>query len=318
MWLTEKFGLAVPVVGAPMANVSGGRLTAAISAAGGLGMLGAGSAVSAEWIRTEGAIAAASGKPYGIGLMAWSVAEHPEHLEAVLELRPALVSLSFGDYAPYVGTLRDAGIVVATQAGTVADAREAVDAGVDVIVARGAEAGGHGRNAVATLPLLQAILELTDVPVLAGGGISGPRGLAAVLAAGAVGGWIGTAFLTCEEALTKEPVRQAISAADATDTVYGTVFDAASRAGWPDEFGGRSLRNAFFEVWEGHEEELKQKDSAHELWVEGVKAADPARMAIYAGQGVGAVSGRPTAADVVGSFTSYRDYLRAALSDGSK
>lgn len=318
MWLTERFGLSVPVVGAPMANVSGGRLTAAISAAGGLGMLGAGSAVTADWIRTEGAIAAAGGKPYGIGLMAWSVADHPEHLEAVLELRPALVSLSFGDCAPYVGPLRDAGIVVATQAGTVADARTAMAAGVDVIVARGAEAGGHGRNAVATLPLLQAILDLTDLPVLAGGGISGARGLAAVMAAGAAGGWIGTAFLTCAEAQTKEPVRQAIIEADETATVYGTVFDAASRAGWPDEFGGRALRNAYFDAWEGREDELKTADAAHADYVEGSRAADPARASIYAGQGVGALTGQPTAAEVVAGFATYRDYLRTALSDGSK
>lgn len=318
MWLTERFGLSVPVIGAPMANVSGGRLTAAISAAGGLGMLGAGSAVTADWIRTEGAIAAASGKPYGIGLMAWSVQERPEHLEAVLELKPALVSLSFGDYTPYVGTLQAAGIVVATQAGTVADAREAIDAGVDVIVARGAEAGGHGRNAVATLPLLQAILDLTDLPVLAGGGISGPRGLAAVMAAGAAGGWIGTAFLTCVEAQTKEPARQAIIAADETATVYGTVFDAASRAGWPDEFGGRALRNVYFDTWEGREQELKSDDEGHAAYVEGSTAADPARASIYAGEGVGALTGEPTAADVLAGFASYRDYVRAALSDGSK
>ena len=318
MWLTEKFGLSVPVVGAPMANVSGGKLTAAISAAGGLGMLGAGSAVSADWIRTEGAIAAAGGAPYGIGLMAWSVEEHPEHLEAMLELKPALVSLSFGNYQPYVETLQAAGIVVATQAGTVADAREAVAAGVDVIVARGAEAGGHGRNAVATLPLLQAILDLTDLPVLAGGGISGPRGLAAVLAAGAAGGWIGTAFLTCVEALTKEPVRQRIIEADETDTVYGTVFDAASRAGWPDEFGGRALRNAYYDSWEGREQELKSDDAGHAEYVDGTRAADPARASIYAGQGVGALTGQPTAAEVLDGFATYRTYLQAALSDGAK
>ncbi|GAA1108405.1 nitronate monooxygenase [Kribbella jejuensis] len=318
MWLSERFGLTVPVVQAPMANVSGGRLTAAVSAAGGMGMLGAGSAVTAEWIRTEGAVAAAAGKPYGIGLMAWSVADHPEHLEAVLELRPALVSVSFGNYAPYVGPLQEAGITVATQAGTVADAQEAVRAGVDVIVARGAEAGGHGRNAVGTLPLLQAILDLTDVPVLAGGGISGARGLAAVLAAGAVGGWIGTAFITCAEALTKEPVRQRIVEADETDTVYGTVFDAASRAGWPDEFGGRALRNAYFDTWEGREEELKSDDAGHAEYVAGTGAADPARASIYAGQGVGAITGQPTAAEVVAGFAAYRDYLRIALNDGSR
>jgi nitronate monooxygenase len=318
MWLTETFGLGVPVVGAPMANVSGGKLTAAISAAGGLGMLGAGSAVSADWIRTEGAIAAAGGKPYGIGLMAWSVKERPEHLEAVLELKPALVSLSFGDYTPYVGPLQQEGIVVATQAGTVADAREAIDAGVDVIVVRGAEAGGHGRNEVATLPLLQAILNLTELPVLAGGGISGPRGLAAVLAAGASGGWIGTAFLTCAEALTSEPVRQRVIESDETDTVYGTVFDAASRAGWPDEFGGRALRNPYFDTWQGREDELKTDDAGHAEYVEGTRAADPARASIYAGQGVGAITGQPTAAEVLDGFATYRTYLQAALNDGAK
>ena len=318
MWLTETFGLGVPVVGAPMANVSGGNLTAAISAAGGLGMLGAGSAVTADWIRSEGAVVAASGKPWGIGLMAWSVQERPEHLEAVLELRPALVSLSFGDYASYVGPLQEAGIVVATQAGTVADAREAIDAGVDAIVARGAEAGGHGRDAVATLPLLQAILDLTDLPVLAGGGISGPRGLAAVLAAGAAGGWIGTAFLTCAEALTSEPVRRRVIEADETDTVYGTVFDAASRAGWPDEFGGRALRNAYFDTWQGREDELKSDDAGHAEYVDGTRAADPARASIYAGQGVGALTGNPTAAEVLDGFATYRTYLTAAFNDGAK
>ena len=318
MWLTEKFGLSVPVVGAPMANVSGGRLVAAMSAAGGLGVLGAGSAVTADWIRTEGSIAAASGKPYGIGLMAWSVRERPEHVEAVLDLKPALVSLSFGDYTPYVEPLQKAGIVVATQAGTVADAREAIDAGVDVIVARGAEAGGHGRDAVATLPLLQAILDLTDLPVLAGGGISGPRGLAAVLAAGAAGAWIGTAFLTCQEALTSEPVRRRVIEADETDTVYGTVFDAASRAGWPDEFGGRALRNAYFDTWQGREDELKTDDAGHADYVEGSRVADPARASIYAGQGVGSLTGQPTAAEVLDGFAGYRTYLQAALSDGAK
>ncbi|MEU0093853.1 nitronate monooxygenase [Kribbella sp. NPDC006257] len=311
-WLTEKFGLSLPVVGAPMANVSGGRLTAAISAAGGLGMLGAGSAVTADWIRTEGAVAAASGKPYGIGLMAWSVATHPEHLEAVLELRPALVSLSFGELTPYVEQLQAAGIVVAMQAGTVADAREGIAAGADVIVARGAEAGGHGRNQVGTLPLLQAILDLTDLPVLAAGGISGPRGLAAVLAAGAAGAWIGTAFLTAEEALTPETSKQALLAADETATVYGTVFDAASRAGWPDEFGGRALRNAFYDRWEGQEQALKTDDAGHDEYVAATRAADPTSASLYAGQGVGALNKPTTAAEVLADLATYRSYLDRA------
>lgn len=312
-WLAERFGVTVPVVGAPMAAVSGGRLTGAISAAGGLGMLGAGSAVTADWIRTEGAVAAETGRPYGIGLMAWSLPEHRDHLEAVLELRPTLVSVSFGEYRPYVEPLRAAGITVATQAGTVADAREAVAAGVDVIVARGAEAGGHGRNAVGTLPLLQAVLDLTDLPVLAGGGISGPRGLAAVLAAGAAGAWAGTAFIACTEALTAAPNRQRLLEAAETDTVYGRVFDAASRAGWPDEFGGRALRNPFYDTWEGREDELATDDAAHAQYVTGARTADPATTSLYAGQGIGALTSARPAAEVIASFATYQTHLRKAL-----
>lgn len=313
-WLTERFGLTVPVVGAPMGGVSGGELTAAISAAGGLGMLGAGSAVGADWILKQGAVAAQSGKPYGVGLMAWALADRPQQLEAVLELRPALVSLSFGDYTPYVEPLQAAGVVVATQVCTVADARAAVAAGVDLIVARGAEGGGHGRNAVGTLPLLQAVLDTVERPVLAAGGISGARGLAAVLAAGAEGGWIGTAFLTCTEAMTSPPVRRRLIEADETATVYGTVFDAASRAGWPDEFGGRALRNAFFDEWEGREQALKSDDAVHERFAAAVRAADVTTSSLYAGQGVGALSSERTAAEVLADFATAGDRLRAAAS----
>ncbi len=302
-WLTERFGLTVPVVGAPMANVGGGALTAAISAAGGLGMLGAGSAQSADWIRAEGEIAAASGEPYGVGLMAWAVADRPAQLEAVLDLRPALVSVSFGDYAPYVEPLKSAGIVVATQVGTVADARQAVDAGVDVVVARGSEAGGHGRNEVATLPLLEALLDTVgDLPVLAAGGIAGPRGLSAVLAAGAAGAWVGTAFLTCTEAMTAASVRRRLIEADETSTVYGIVFDRASRAGWPDEFGGRALRNSFFDRWVGREDELSSSDQAHEEFRAAMLNADPDVVSVYAGQGVGALRAERPAAEVIASF----------------
>jgi nitronate monooxygenase len=311
-WLTERFGLTVPVVGAPMAGASGGALTGAISAAGGLGMLGAGSAVSADWILQQGAVAAGSGRPYGVGLMAWALPDRPQQLEAVLELSPALVSVSFGDYTPYVGPLQAAGIVVATQVGTVADARAAQAAGVDLIVARGAEGGGHGRNLVGTLPLVQAVLDTVDLPVLAAGGISGPRGLAAVVAAGAEGGWIGTAFLTCVEAMTAAPVRRRLIAADETATVYGTVFDAASRAGWPDEFGGRALRTDFFDKWVGREPELREDDAAHEQFTAAVRTAEVETFSAYAGQGVGVLDREPTAAEVLADFTAADTFLRAA------
>jgi nitronate monooxygenase len=312
-WLTERFGLEVPVVGAPMANIGGGEMAAAVSVAGGLGTIGAGASQSADWIREHGARAAASGKPYGIGVMAWALPDRPQQVEAILELRPDLVSVSFGDITPYVEPLRSAGIVVAAQAGTVEDAVRAAGAGVDVIVARGGEAGGHGRDRVATLPLLQAVLDAVDLPVLAAGGISGPRGLAAVLAAGAAGAWVGTAFLTCTEAMTAPSARRRLLDADETATVYGIVFDRASRAGWPDEFGGRALRNAFFDRWYGREDELSADDAAHAEFVAGVRAADSDVLSMYAGQGVHAIRAERSAADVVASFAAAEDLLRKAL-----
>src|SRR3954451_22359698 len=187
-----------------MAGVSGGRLAPAVSAAGGLGMVGIGGEAAAA-PTAQADIARAGGCPLGIGLIAWVAEGRPDLVEAAIEARPALLTLSFGAYEQHVAAARDADIVVATQAGTVDDAKRAVDAGVDLVVARGGEGGGHGRNDVATLPLLQAVLDAVEVPVLAAGGIGTARGLAAVLAAGAAGAWVGTAFLTCAEAATSAP-----------------------------------------------------------------------------------------------------------------
>src|SRR5947209_19977617 len=152
--------------------------------------------------------------------------------------------------------MQAAGIVVATQIGTLDEAAAAEQAGVDVIVARGGEGGGHGRNEVATLPLLQEVLDAVDVPVLAAGGIGTARGVAAVLAAGAAGAWVGTAFTACIEAMNPPAARQAVVAADLHDTVYTTVLDMARGVPWPSEFGGRAIRTAYSDTWHGREQEL--------------------------------------------------------------
>ncbi|HJR37235.1 MAG TPA: nitronate monooxygenase, partial [Nocardioidaceae bacterium] len=175
-WLTDTFDLSVPVVGAPMAGPGEGALAAAVSAGGGLGMVGVNATRSPDWIVEQAAVAGAGGQRFGIGLMAWALDDHPEQLDATIDARPSLVSVSFGAFEPYVARVRDAGIPVTTQAGNLDDALRAERAGVDVVVARGAEGGGHGRNEVGTLPLLQTVLERVEVPVLAAGGIAGPRG----------------------------------------------------------------------------------------------------------------------------------------------
>ena len=199
---------------------------------------------------------------FGVGLMAWALAQDDALVDVIVAEAPALVSVSYGPYERWVAPLQDAGIVVATQAGTLGEAVAAEQAGVDVLVARGGEGGGHGRNDVATLPLLQAVLDAVTVPVLAAGGIGTARGLAAVLAAGAAGAWVGTAFLACTEAATSAGARELLLAAADTDTAYGRVFDVGQRLAWPPQYGGRALRNGFFDRWVGREDELAADDVA--------------------------------------------------------
>ena len=148
--LTRWFDLTTPVIGAPMAGVSGGALARAVSQAGGLGMIGVSGRHSAEFVTSESAVPARAELPFGVGLMIWTLADRPELFEATVAAQPSLVSMSFGDPAPWVGPLHDAGIAVAAQVNTVADAHRALEAGVDVLVAQGTEGGGHtGQRAAA-------------------------------------------------------------------------------------------------------------------------------------------------------------------------
>ncbi len=298
-WLTETLGLEVPIVSAPMAGVAGGRLAGAVSAAGGLGMIGVGPATRPEWIAQQSEIARASGRPFGIGLLAWSLSSRPDQLEAALSARPGLLSISFGPYEEHVETVRAAGVVMATQVGTPDEARAAEAAGVDVVVARGLEGGGHGRNDVGLLTLLQVVLDEVSVPVMAAGGIVRPSGVSAVLAAGATGAWVGTAFLACPEAETTDEARARILDAGGTSTAYGRVFDIGQRLEWPPEYGGRALRNGFFERWEGREAALVRDDGAAEELRDARGRRDFDVAPIYAGQGVGMVAASRPAADVV-------------------
>jgi nitronate monooxygenase len=282
-----------------MAGVSGGRLAGAVSAAGGLGTIGF-AVGKPEELAAEAEIAAASGKPFGIGLLAWLLDRQPDLLDAALATGPALVSVSFGDCAPYLRRVRAAGVVAVTQVGTVAEAEQAVDAGADVVVARGGEGGGHGRNAVATLPLLQGVLDAIDLPVLAAGGIASARGLAAVLAAGAAGAWVGSAFTACPEGANPDAAKTAVVDAAETDTIYTTVLDLGRGAHWPSDYGGRAIRNTFAETWHGRETELQAA---------GTRSDEPA---VWVGQAAGLVRSVRPAADVVAELARAEDHLRAA------
>jgi len=306
--------LAIPVVGAPMAGAAGGRLAAAISAGGGLGLVGVGNVATVDQVRAEVGLAAESGERFGVGLMCWSLPANPALLDAALESGPAVVSLSFGDPRPYLPAARAAGAVVVAQVGTRTEALEALDAGVDGLVVRGSEGGGHGRGVVSTLPLLQQVLDLTDRPVLVGGGVATARGLAAVLAAGASAAWVGTPFAASAESLFRPELKAAVIGADTDQTVYTRAFDIAQRFDWPTIYGGRALVNGFTEQW-AHRTEALEEAVTDELTATMKQArvdADLSLAPVYAGESAGLVDRPRTAAEVLDGFASFREYLRAA------
>lgn len=299
--LTDALGIRHPIVCAPMAGAAGGRLAHAVSAAGGLGMIGARGTASAEWIAGQAALAGAGGAPFGIGLMAW-VPELKSQLRAVTALageqRPALVSVSFGELGEPVARLREAGLRTACQVGNEADLDAAIAAGADLVVARGGEGGGHGRDEMGGADLLARALAATDRPVLAAGGIATAADVARVMAAGAAGVWCGTAFLTCREADNTPQARAAIVAADATR--YSRVHDVAQGIAWPREFGGRAVATPFVERWTGEEDAMTEEAKAEHA--AGRDRGDTVYTPLYAGVGVGRLSAETDAAEVVRSL----------------
>lgn len=296
--LTRWFDLTTPVIGAPMAGVAGGDLARAVSQAGGLGMIGVSGRHDAAFVAEQCAIPAGADLPFGVGLMIWTLAERPELFEATLVAKPGLVSMSFGDPGPFVGPLHDEGIAVAAQVNTLADAHRALDAGVDVLVAQGTEAGGHtGRRAL--LPLLQEVLPLTDRPVVAAGGIATGGAMAGMLLAGAAGVWVGTALLACTEGLHPAAARDRVREATGDETVLTRAFDVAEGIPWPERWPGRALVNEFSRAWHGREQDLLADDAARQAVVDARRTGDPAHAPLYAGEAVGLVTGERSATDVV-------------------
>jgi nitronate monooxygenase len=299
--LTQLFGIRHPIVSAPMAGWSGGELAGAVGEAGGLGMIGVGSATPTDWVRDQANKARVRG-PFGIGLMGWALEGRPELLEATLAEEPAAVSISFGDPAPYADEVREAGVFLMSQVQDAEKAERAVEAGVDVLVAQGTDAGGH-TGSVGTMPLLQRVLEIGDAagkPVLAAGGIATGRGIAGVLAMGAAGAWIGTRFCATRESLEDDKAKQRILEATETGTVHTRVFDLTQRIPWPEEFPGRALRNGFTARWHGREEVLRTHLSSAAMELrEARERGDYSEAYIYAGQAAGLVNDLLPAGELV-------------------
>jgi nitronate monooxygenase len=284
-----------------MAFAAGGRLAAAVSAAGGLGLIGGGYG-DVGWIEEQ--FEEAGDAEVGCGLITWRLQEAPGTLDAVLALRPRAVLLSFGDPRPFAPAVRDAAVPLFCQVQTVRDAAQALEAGADVVVAQGAEAGGHGDRR-ATFTLVPEVADLIadrspDTLLCASGGVADGRGLAAALMLGADGALVGSRLWATREAQVPARMRAAALAADGDATIRTSVMDIARSLGWPERFTARVLRNRFTDEWHGREQELRDSgDEAARAWREGWVQGDPERSNTFVGEGVGLIREIEPAADVI-------------------
>jgi nitronate monooxygenase len=283
-----------------MDTVADANLTAAVSSAGGLGLLGGGYG-NAAWLTAELDQLAESKVRYGVGFITWSLAKNARLLDLVLERKPAAIMLSFGDARQFAESIKQAGPSLICQVQTLAMAREAVAIGADILVAQGAEAGGHGvLRAVSTL-----VPEIVDavgpsVPIAAAGGIADGRGLAAALMLGASGVLMGTRFYASREAAVASQAKERVLSAGGDDTARGLVFDIARRRVWPSPFTGRCVRNGFLDRWNGREMELLQKaEEEGEAYVKARDAGNFDVAAVIAGEAVGMIHDIPSAGEIV-------------------
>lgn len=290
--LTERLKIRHPVICAPMDGIAGGKLAAAVSSAGGLGLLGGGYSDDAAWFERE--FNAAGNQPIGCGFITWALRRKPEIFEVVMARKPKAIFLSFDDPEPFASRVRAAGIALFCQLQTRADAERALDCGVDVIVAQGTEAGGHG-GARATFTLVPEIADLIakrapDTLLCAAGGIADGRGLAAALMLGADGVVVGTRFWACEEALVPSPLQRAALTAGGDDTVRQRLLDIVRERAWPARYTGRVLRNEFVCEWLGREEELRGDKVQAERYQAAAEAADARIAAVIVGEAIGLIA----------------------------
>jgi nitronate monooxygenase len=301
--LTERFGLDSPILSAPMGTAAGGALSAAVSNAGGLGIIGGGYG-DAGWLDRE--FAAAGNARVGCGFITWSLAKNPALLDHVLARKPAALMLSFGAIGPLARPIADAGVPLICQVQTLQHVREAVDAGAAAIVAQGSEAGGHGgsRATLTFVPEVADFLASTAPQTLlvAAGGIADGRGLAAALMLGADGVLLGSRFLAATEAILPDGYRSAIVAANGDATVRTTVVDIVRNFPWPAEFTGRALNNRFVQTWHGREADLAEpavnKAENERFWA-AARAGDAENAGVFVGEAAGLIHAIEPAAAIM-------------------
>jgi nitronate monooxygenase len=247
--LCELLDIEVPILGAPMGlEITGLELAAAVSNAGGLGIISFGGYPPPALRERIRHLRKLTSRPFGVNvLLDGPHLPLPEaaFVDVCIEERVPVLSFFWGDPAPYVERAHKAGLKVCDQVGSVSAAKRAQDAGVDFIVAQGVEAGGHIAGVVSTLVLAPRVVEtVSPLPVVAAGGVADGRGLAAALALGAQGVLLGTRLIASTECKAHPRYKQMILAASEEDTVRTTLFGN----GWPNAYH-RTLRTPFVEQW---------------------------------------------------------------------
>lgn len=299
--LTERLGLKHPIISAPMAFVGGGKLASAVTKAGGLGLIGGGYG-DADWLSEQ--FHAAGNTQVGCGFITWSLANAPHLLDQALEHRPAGIFLSFSDPAPFAPKISAAGAQLICQVQSIEDANCAIDAGANIIVAQGAEAGGHAAIR-STFPLVPEVADLLanrspDTLLCAAGGIADGRGLAAALMLGADGVLVGSRFSACEEALVPSGWHEALVAANGDVTVQTSVVDIARFRDWPQPYKIRVLENDLVRRWRGLENEMREVQHEEAVnYEEAVKKGDIDNYGVIVGENVGLINEIEPVSDVM-------------------
>jgi len=294
--LTRLLGIEHPILNAPMLGAAGGALANAVSHAGALGIIAPGLDPTA--IRRE--VTATGNARFAIGFITWQLHRNPAALDVALEARPQAIMLSFGDASPYYSRVKAAGTKIICQVQTRAMALAAAEAGADIIVAQGREAGGHGGAVRGTLGLVPAVVDaVAPISVVAAGGIADGRGLAAALALGAAGVSIGTRFVATRESLWSEARKSVLGTAGADQTLQARLFDTLNDPGWPLEFPARFIRNETSDRWYGKEAELAEVAEAERANYTAIPADDVKRRMVIAGEGLDLIRDIPSAREVV-------------------
>lgn len=319
---SARFGLSTPIALAPMALASGGALAAACARAGALGLVGGGYGELA-WTRREYALALqATPDPavrarIGCGFITWKLDEDASALDWVLDQptpdRPRAVMLSFGDPRPYAPRLAAAGTTLICQVQRMEQVPLALEAGAQVIVAQGGEAGGHGMNSLNSRATFSFVPELADwlaahapdTLLLAAGGVADGRTLAAALVLGADGAVVGSRLWATQESLAPAGAKELAVRTSGDGTARSSVFDILRRKNWPAPYDFRAIRNPLHRAWEARIDALKAApEAARADYDAGVAAGDFSRAHATVGEAVGLIGDLPPAAELIARISA--------------